>query len=125
MKKIYIAVVFLIICTGVCVFEQVTINNVYTKTSEIINTALELNERKKFEESKEECIKLRAVWQGEYPYLSAMIDHAQLDSANLAIKATKDIRKDDEDELSEKLIDAKNEIQILKENQSITLGNIF
>lgn len=125
MKKIYIAVVFLIICTGVCVFEQVTINNVYTKTSEIINTALELNERKKFEESKEECIKLRTIWQGEYPYLSAMIDHAQLDSANLAIKATKDIRKDDEDELSEKLIDAKNEIQILKENQSITLGNIF
>lgn len=125
MKKIYIAVVFLIICTGVCVFEQVTINNVYTKTSEIINTALELNERKKFEESKEECKKLRTVWQGEYPYLSAMIDHAQLDSANLAIKATKDIRKDDEDELSEKLIDAKNEIQILKENQSITLGNIF
>ena len=125
MKKIYIAVVFLIICTGVCVFEQVTINNVYTKTSEIINTALELNERKKFEEAKEECIKLRTVWQSKYPYLSAMIDHAQLDSANLAIKATKDIRKDDEDELSEKLIDAKNEIQILKENQSITLGNIF
>ena len=125
MKKIYIAVVFLIICTGVCVFEQVTINNVYTKTSEIINTALELNEAKKFEEAKEECKKLRTVWQGEYPYLSAMIDHAQLDSANLAIKATKDIRKDDEDELSEKLIDAKNEIQILKENQSITLGNIF
>lgn len=125
MKKIYIAVVFLIICTGVCVFEQVTINNVYTKTSEIINTALELNERKKFEESKEECKKLRTVWQSKYPYLSAMIDHAQLDSANLAIKATKDIRKDDEDELSEKLIDAKNEIQILKENQSITLGNIF
>ena len=125
MKKIYIAVVFLIICTGVCVFEQVTINNVYTKTSEIINTALELNEKKKFEESKEEGIKLRTIWQGKYPYLSAMIDHAQLDSANLAIKATKDIRKDDEDELSEKLIDAKNEIQILKENQSITLGNIF
>ena len=125
MKKIYIAVVFLIICTGVCVFEQVTINNVYTKTSETINTALELNERKKFEEAKEECKKLRTVWQGEYPYLSAMIDHAQLDSANLAIKSTKDIRKDDEDELSEKLIDAKNEIQILKENQSITLGNIF
>ena len=125
MKKIYIAVVFLIICTGVCVFEQVTINNVYTKTSEIINTALELNERKKFEESKEECKKLRTVLQGKYQYLSAMIDHAQLDSANLAIKATKDIRKDDEDELSEKLIDAKNEIQILKENQSITLCNIF
>ncbi len=125
MKKIYIAVVFLIICTGVCVFEQMTINNVYTKTSEIINTALELNEEKKFEEAKEECKKLRTVWQSKYPYLSAMIDHAQLDSANLAIKATKDIKKDDEDELSEKLIDAKNEIQILKENQSITLGNIF
>lgn len=125
MKKIYIAVVFLIICTCVCVFEQVTINNVYAKTSEIINTALELNEGKKFKEAKEECKKLRTVWQSEYPYLSAMIDHAQLDSANLAIKATKDIKKDDEDELSEKLIDAKNEIQILKENQSITLGNIF
>ena len=52
MKKIYIAVVFLIICTGVCVFEQVTINNVYTKTSEIINTALELNEGKSLKKQK-------------------------------------------------------------------------
>ena len=61
MKKIYIAVVFLIICTGVCVFEQVTINNVYTKTSEIINTALELKEGKKFEEAKEECMKISTI----------------------------------------------------------------
>ena len=36
-----------------------------------------------------------------------------------------DISKDNEDELSEKLIEAKDEIQLLKENQSITLGNIF
>lgn len=54
-----------------------------------------------------------------------MIDHSQLDGASAAIKATKDISKENEDELSEKLIEAKDEIQLLKENQSITLGNIF
>ena len=34
-------------------------------------------------------------------------------------------KAENEDELSEKLIEAKDEIQLLKENQSITLGNIF
>lgn len=122
MKKIYIAIVFLIICAGVCTFEQVTINKVYSQTTAIINTAMELNEKKDFKGAKNECKRLRDTWSKSYPYLSAMIDHAQLDSASAAIKSTKDIN---EDELNQKLIEAKNEIQILKENQSITLGNIF
>ena len=114
MKKIYIAIVLLILCSGVCIIEQVT-----------INTALDLNEQKDFLKAKSQCEKLRKIWSKRYPYLSAMIDHSQLDGASAAIKATKDISKNDEDELSEKLIEAKNEIQLLKENQSITLGNIF
>lgn len=125
MKKIYIAIVFLMICAGVCTFEQVTINKVYAKATTIIDTAIDLNEQKDFEKAKIQCGKLRDTWDKSYPYLSAMIDHAQLDSASAAIKSTNDISKDNEDELSEKLIEAKNEIQILKENQSITLGNIF
>lgn len=125
MKKIYIAIVFLIICAGVCIFEQVTINKVYNEATEIINTAIDFNEEKDFESAKNQCKKLRDTWSKSYSYLSAMIDHAQLDSASAAIKSTNDISKENKDELSEKLIEAKNEIQILKENQSITLGNIF
>ena len=125
MKKIYIAIVFLIICAGVCIFEQVTINKVYNEATEIINTAIDFNEEKDFESAKNQCKKLRDTWSKSYPYLSAMIDHAQLDSASAAIKSTNDISKENKDELSEKLIVAKIEIQILKENQSITLGNIF
>lgn len=125
MKKIYIAIVFLIICAGVCIFEQVTINKVYNEATEIINTAIDFNEEKDFESAKNQCKNLRDTWSKSYPYLSAMIDHAQLDSASAAIKSTNDISKENKDELSEKLIEAKNEIQILKENQSITLGNIF
>ena len=125
MKKIYIAIVLLIICSGVCIIEQVTINKVCSETTSIINTALDLNEQKDFLKAKSQCEKLRKIWSTRYPYLSAMIDHSQLDGASAAIKATKDISKNDEDELSEKLIEAKNEIQLLKENQSITLGNIF
>ena len=93
MKKIYIAIVLLIICSGVCIIEQVTINKVCSETTSIINTALDLNEQKDFLKAKSQCEKLRS--------------------------------KDNEDELSEKLIEAKDEIQLLKENQSITLGNIF
>ena len=122
MKKIYIAIVLLIICSGVCIIEQVTINKVCSETTSIINTALYLND---FLKAKSQCEKLRKIWSKRYPYLSAMIDHSQLDGAGAAIKATKDISKENEDELSEKLIEAKDEIQLLKENQSITLGNIF
>lgn len=125
MKKIYIAILFLAICAGVCAFEQITINNVYSETTQIINYALDSNEQNDFNKAKMQCEKLRKVWNKRYPYLSAMIDHAQLDNASSAIKSTKDISRDNKDELSEKLIEAKNEIQILKENQSITLGNIF
>ena len=46
MKKIYIAIVLLIICSGVCIIEQVTINKVCSETTSIINTALYLNEQK-------------------------------------------------------------------------------
>ena len=103
----------------------VGINKVCSETTSIINTALDLNEQKDFLKAKSQCEKLRKIWSKRYPYLSAMIDHSQLDGASAAIKATKDISKDNEDELSEKLIEAKDEIQLLKENQSITLGNIF
>lgn len=57
--------------------------------------------------------------------ISVFICNDRSDGAGAAIKATKDISKENEDELSEKLIEAKDEIQLLKENQSITLGNIF
>ena len=101
MKKIYIAIVLLIICSGVCIIEQVTINKVCSETTSIINTALYLNEQKDFLKAKSQCEKLRKIWSKRYPYLSAMIDHSQLDGAGAAIKATKDISKENEDELSE------------------------
>lgn len=125
MKKIYIAIFLLCICAGVCIFEQTTINNVYSNTSSIIDTALNYSERKDFENSQKECIKLNEYWDKKYVFLSAMIDHAQLDSANASIISTKEIENDDFDTLSEKLIEAKSEIEIIKENQSISAGNIF
>ena len=125
MKKIYVAIFLLCICAGVCIFEQVTIYNVYNNTVDIIDSALTYSERKDFEKSKSECNKLNEYWNKKYIFLSAMIDHAQLDSANVSIISTKEIENDDFDTLNEKLIDAKSEIEIIKENQSITLGNIF
>ncbi len=125
MKKVYVAILLLGICAGVCIFEQTTINNVYNNTNEIIDTAIKYTEQKDFEKSKKECEKLNDYWNKKYTCLSAMIDHAQLDSANASIISAKEIENDDFDSLKEKLIDAKSEIEIIKENQSITLGNIF
>lgn len=125
MKKIYIAILLLCICAGVCIFEQTAINNVYSNTNNIIDCALNYSKRKDFANSKKECIKLNEYWNKKYIFLSAMIDHSQLDSANASIISTKEIEKDNFDELSEKLIEAKSEIEIIKENQSITAGNIF
>ena len=73
MKKIYIAIALLIICSGVCIIEQVTINKVCSETTSIINTALDLNEQKDFFKAKSQCEKLRKIWGKRYPYLSAIL----------------------------------------------------
>lgn len=125
MKKVYLAILLLGICAGVCIFEQTAINEVYSNTNKIIDTALNYSEQKDFDKAKTECNKLNSYWNKKYACLSAMIDHAQLDNANASIISTKEIEKDDFDSLKEKLIEAKSEIEIIKENQSITLGNIF
>ena len=62
MKKIYIAIALLIVCSGVCIIEQVTINKVYNETTSIINTAINFNEQKDFSKAKNQCEKLRKIW---------------------------------------------------------------
>ena len=71
MKKIYIAVLLLFICAGVCIFEQTAINNVYSNTNDIIDCALNYSKRKDFANSKKECIKLNEYWNKKYIFLSS------------------------------------------------------
>lgn len=125
MKKVILAIALLIFCAGLCTFEQVTVKSLYSNADAIINEALDYADRGEFENAKSSCLKLKKYWDKKYPYLSSMTDYSLLDGAKLAVNSLAEVKENDADELKEGLIEAKSEIEIIKDNQSINFGNIF
>lgn len=125
MKKVILAIALLIFCAGLCAFEQVTVKSLYSNADAIIDEALDYADRGEFENAKAGCLKLKKYWDKKYPYLSSMTDYSLLDGAKLAVNSLAEVKENDADELKERLIEAKSEIEIIKDNQSINFGNIF
>ncbi len=125
MKRLYAAITFLIIAISLCVFEQYTVEKTYNDTTEMINNAIEFNERNDYESTVRECERLAEYWNGKYPCLTAMIDHGSLDDAAITIASLKDLARNKSDELETELINAKSQIKSIRDNQKITFGNIF
>lgn len=125
MKRLYIALAFLILVTALCTIEQVTVKSAYENATKYIDNAIEATNNNDFDKAKEECDKLAAYWDKKYSYMTAMIEHSSLDSASVTINALSDLAKSKNDELETELIDAKNQMKIIYEGQRITFGNVF
>lgn len=125
MKRLYVAVFFLVFAIGLCIFEQYTVESAYRETNEIIDTAMKYLDDEDFEKTAEECKKLDTYWNEKYPYLTAMIEHGSLDDAKMTISSLKELAKNESDELESELIMAKNQIKSIRDNQKITFGNVF
>ena len=125
MKKLYIAIAFLIIALGLCVFEQYTVQSAYHQTTEYIDNAMEGLERNDYKAVEKSCDMLSKYWNKKYPIMTAMIDHGPLDDASVTINSLNDLAKNKSDELETQLITAKNQMKNIHDNQCITFGNIF
>ena len=125
MKRIYLALTFLALCIGLCIFEQYTVENTYNRTSEYIEQAIEYTDKEDYQSAKAECKKLTDFWNKRYPYLSAMIEHGTLDDAGITIYSLEEMAQEKSEDLKENLIDAKNQIKMIRENQRISPGNIL
>ena len=125
MKKLYIAIAFLIIALGLCVFEQYTVQSAYHQTTEYIDNAMEGLEKNDYKSVEKSCDMLSKYWNKKYPIMTAMIDHGPLDDASVTINSLNDLAKNKSDELETQLITAKNQMKNIHDNQCITFGNIF
>lgn len=125
MKKLYIAIAFLIIALGLCVFEQYTVQSAYHQTTEYIDNAMEGLEKNNYKAVEKSCDMLSKYWNKKYPIMTAMIDHGPLDDASVTINSLNDLAKNKSDELETQLITAKNQMKNIHDNQCITFGNIF
>lgn len=125
MKKLYIAIAFLIIALGLCFFEQYTVQSAYHQTTEYIDNAMEGLEKNDYKAVEKSCDMLSKYWNKKYPIMTAMIDHGPLDDASVTINSLNDLAKNKSDELETQLITAKNQMKNIHDNQCITFGNIF
>lgn len=125
MKRLFLAIFFLLVCIGLCTFEQHTIESTYKQTTALINQAIEYAENEDYQSAQNVCKKLTEIWDKKYPYLTAMVEHGTLDDAGMTINSLEDMAKQEDDELREALIEAKGQIKTVRDNQKITFGNIF
>lgn len=125
MKRIYIAIFFLTLSIGLCVFEQYTVESTYKNTTVMLNTAQELLHKKDYDGIVKECSRLNEYWDKKYPCLSAMFDHDSLDEAGASIASLEELAKSKSDDFESELINAKSRIEAIHKNQKITFGNIF
>lgn len=125
MKRGYLAFGLLILCIGLCIFEQYTVESTYKETTAFIDKAIEYSDREDYKMAEEACKNLTEYWDKKYPILTAMIDHGMLDEAGTTIYSLEDMAKEKSDDLHDNLITAKNQMKIVRENQRISAGNIF
>ncbi len=125
MKRLYIAIAFIVLALCLCITEQCTVKSSYTKANAYIDSALSSLENNDFTNTKENCRELKAYWDGMYPFLTAMIDHNALDEAKLTINSLQKLSEDETNEMRTGLYSAKNQIDLIYNNQKITFGNVF
>lgn len=119
------ALLFLAVAIGLCVFEQYTVEDAYTQTNKIIDSAMDYLDKDDYSNASRECKKLDEYWNKKYPCLTAMIEHGALDEAKITISSLEDLANNKSEDLEEELINTKNQIKSIRDNQKISLGNIF
>lgn len=125
MKRLYIAIAFLIIAVSLCTVEQISVEKVCKTSVEYLDNALTQVNDKDYKRAEETCISLDKYWKKQYKFLSAMIDNDQLNGFSVTVNSLGELAKNKNDSLEYEIINAKKQIESIADNQKITFGNVF
>lgn len=117
--------VMLGLCVWLCAFEQQEIEKVYAKTIEYADTALAYANKEDYKKTQESCARLNEFWDGEYKYLSSMLNHSLTQDADIEINSLGDTKEKEFEEIKENLIEIKSRAEMIKKSAEINFGNIF
>lgn len=126
MKRIWIAVIFLVVSIVACGYEQITFKSRYEDIINIIDVAVECEDES---EKKEYCYEIIDSWEGYLKKISVLIDESNLKDADVCIRKIKSCTnyKDEclSDDLNETLIETKSELEQIYDSSKIKFSNIF
>lgn len=125
MKRLYVAGAFLLVCIGLCVYEQILIEEVYKTSTNLIDIAIDYADDEKYQDAQSVCAVLKKYWDKKYPYITSMAEHGTADDAGVLIDTLEDTAENDTDSLHSQLIEAKARVKLVRDTAKISFGNIF
>ena len=120
MKRVWFAVIFILLSIGLCVYEQC-----YVKTS-CENMIAILEEAQEYEKAKDETNRdkkideLQKYWQKKNDFLFAFSEHSTLDNLALNIRSLKAAHS-----MKSSLEETKALVLIFCENEKISFSNVL
>ena len=121
MKRIWFAVVFLLIAAAVCTYEQIYVKNICAELTAQIEEAKALAESGNEKELESKINSIKSNWEKNNSRLFAFSEHAALDNLASSIRS---LHADSED-IKDALEETRALTIVFYENQKVTLANVF
>ncbi len=126
MKRIWIAVIFLVVSIISCGYEQITFKERYKDITNVIDKAVVCED---ISEKKEYCYEIVDSWDKYLSKIAILIDESNLKDADVYIRKIGTCAKDENeclsDDLNETLIETKSELEQIYDSSKIKFTNIF
>lgn len=122
MKRLWFALIFLLIAICGCCYEQYIVKTTYNDISMSIDMALNAD---KSEEKEKYCNEITDKWDKYVQCVTLVTDHSILQSADVSISTINELAEESSDSLDEALIQAKSELNLIYDSSKINFSNIF
>ena len=121
MKRLWFAVIFLVLAGLMCAGEQMYIDNLVGEMNAKINAAQAALENKDDREYEKKTAEIKKLWTEKNDILYAFGEHATLDTIAVQVRSMPYGRGDESKELQV----LRAQIYAYYENEKISLSNIF
>ena len=122
MKRIWFAVIFIVLCILACSYEQYVVKSAYEDIVSVIDKAIEADSDG---EKSQYCFEITEEWDKYYKKVTLVTDHSILESADISVSELKLQAQNGSDKLDELLTQIKSELEHIYESARINLSNIF
>ena len=120
MKRVWFAVVFILLCSALCIYQQGYVKRCCGELIYMLEQAQELEEAKKDDELILKIDEIQKYWKQKNDFLFVFSEHSDIDEIALYIRSLKEAHN-----MKSALSETKTLVIIYYENERITLANIF
>lgn len=126
MKRLWFAIIFILIAIISCSYEQVVIRLGYKEITSVIDKAVVAEQP---DEKIKYCSSVVGLWDEYQRKLALVTDHSNFEDADVCISQIKTYSKQNDgdaiDELDKTLLETKSQLERTYNSSKINLSNIF